>query len=140
MGVSADAPYLDMAYKMVKYAGRPVMKLSPGKATLVSDKQIFRYTTPQGKLRRDVIGLRDDELKGGEPLLQEVMAGGKIRGKMPTLPQIQKRFRDEFSRLPERYKLLLAKKDEEYPVSVSPRLLKLQAEVIRRVKEKEIED
>jgi len=140
MGVSADAPYLDMAYKMVKYAGRPVMKLSPGKATLVSDKQIFRYTTPQGKLRRDVIGLRDDELKGGEPLLQEVMVGGKIRSKIPTLPQIQKRFRDEFSKLPERYKLLLAKKGEEYPVSVSPCLLKLQAEVIRRVKEKEIED
>ncbi len=30
MGVSADAPSLDSAYKLVAYAGRPVMKLSPG--------------------------------------------------------------------------------------------------------------
>ena len=34
MGVSADAPFLDSAYKLVAYAGRPVMKLSPGKATV----------------------------------------------------------------------------------------------------------
>jgi len=33
MGVSADAPYLDSVYKLVAYGGRPVMKLSPGKAT-----------------------------------------------------------------------------------------------------------
>ena len=36
MGVSADAPYLDSAYKLVAYDGRPVMKLSrarrPGRA------------------------------------------------------------------------------------------------------------
>src|SRR5271169_1000902 len=32
MGVSADAPFLDSAYKLVTYAGRPVMKLSSGKA------------------------------------------------------------------------------------------------------------
>src|SRR5919108_943021 len=31
VGVSADAPYLDTAYKLVAYGGRPVMKLSPGK-------------------------------------------------------------------------------------------------------------
>jgi nicotinate phosphoribosyltransferase len=33
MGVSADAPYLDSAYKLVAYDGRPVMKLSAGKTT-----------------------------------------------------------------------------------------------------------
>ncbi len=29
---SADAPFLDSAHKLVTYAGRPVMKLSPEKA------------------------------------------------------------------------------------------------------------
>jgi nicotinate phosphoribosyltransferase len=31
MGVSADAPYLDMVYKLVRYDGRPVCKHSTGK-------------------------------------------------------------------------------------------------------------
>jgi len=33
MDVSADAPYLDMAYKLVRCDGRDVLKTSPGKAT-----------------------------------------------------------------------------------------------------------
>jgi nicotinic acid phosphoribosyltransferase len=37
MGVSADAPFLDIAYKLVKYDGRPVLKLSSGKKTLVEE-------------------------------------------------------------------------------------------------------
>jgi len=42
MGVSADAPYTDIAYKLVYYDGRPVLKLSTGKKTLVGEKQVFR--------------------------------------------------------------------------------------------------
>jgi nicotinate phosphoribosyltransferase len=34
MGVSADAPSLDSAYKIVEYDGRPVLKLSSGQSTL----------------------------------------------------------------------------------------------------------
>ena len=42
VGTSADAPYLDMAYKLVEYDGRPVMKLSTGKVTAPGPKQVFR--------------------------------------------------------------------------------------------------
>jgi nicotinate phosphoribosyltransferase len=42
MGVSDDAPSLDMAYKLVSYAGRGCIKLSPGKALLPGRKQVFR--------------------------------------------------------------------------------------------------
>lgn len=42
VGTSADAPYLDLAYKLVEYAGRPVMKLSAAKLTAPAPKQIFR--------------------------------------------------------------------------------------------------
>ena len=42
MGVSADAPYLDSAYKLVECEGRPVMKLSAGKVTLPRAKQVYR--------------------------------------------------------------------------------------------------
>jgi len=133
MGVSADAPYFDMAYKMVRYAGRPVLKLSPGKLTLASDKQVFRFTTTKGKLQRDVIGLRDDILEEGEPLLEKVMSEGEITAEMPSLSQIQKSFLDEFSLLDKKYKSI-DKEGKEYPVGLSPRLESLQDQVIRKLK------
>ncbi len=133
MGVSADAPYFDMAYKMVEYAGRSVLKLSPEKSTLAAAKQVFRFRDSKGKLSRDVIGLRDDLLQEGEPLLEEVMREGKAVAPSPSLFQIQKRFLDEFSLLGEKYKSL-AKNVPEFPVVLSPRLKKLQAHIVRRLK------
>ena len=40
MGVSADAPYVDSVYKLIEYDGRPVLKLSAGKATAPGRKQV----------------------------------------------------------------------------------------------------
>lgn len=66
MGVSYDAPSLDSAYKLVEYAGRPVLKQSPGKATLPGPKQVFRDPTGAGA---DIVGLRDEPPPAGrEPL------------------------------------------------------------------------
>jgi nicotinate phosphoribosyltransferase len=56
VGAAADAPYLDAAYKLVDYAGRPVMKLSAEKATLPSAKQVFR-----GPGCTDVVSLRGEQ-------------------------------------------------------------------------------
>jgi len=137
MGVSADAPYLDMAYKMVEYAGRPVLKLSPGKETLVGKKQVFRFFSPAGKMRKDVIGLREDSLKGGEPLLREVMRGGKIVSQLLSLPQIQKQFLEEFSRLDDRYKAI-ERDGPRFPVGLSPKLCRLQARVTQRIRRQEL--
>jgi nicotinate phosphoribosyltransferase len=75
MGVSADAPYLDTAFKLVDYDGRPVMKLSPDKVTLPGAKQVHRG--PEG----DVIALRTEPLPSGyEPLLVPVMREGRRLG------------------------------------------------------------
>jgi nicotinate phosphoribosyltransferase len=76
MGVSADAPYVDTVYKLVEYGGRPVMKLSTGKAALPGPKQVFRMTG-----MRDVIACRDEEPPPGHlPLLEpEVSAQGRRR-------------------------------------------------------------
>ncbi|SBT44347.1 nicotinate phosphoribosyltransferase [Micromonospora narathiwatensis] len=76
MGVSYDAPSLDSAYKLVSVGDRPVLKLSPGKATLPGPKQVFR--DPAGA-SGDVIGLRDEPPSAGrEPLLVPVMRGGRL--------------------------------------------------------------
>jgi nicotinate phosphoribosyltransferase len=131
MGVSADAPYLDMAYKMVEFGQRPALKLSPGKETWAGKKQVFRLMAAAGRLKKDVIGLRDDRLPG-EPLLQKVMSRGKITAKLPSLPEIRKRFLDEFARLDERYKAIDGA-GPHFPVSYSPRLRRLQAKTARSV-------
>jgi nicotinate phosphoribosyltransferase len=137
MGVSADAPYLDMAYKMVKYGGRPVLKLSPGKTTLVGEKQVFRFFTPKGKLKRDVIGLRNDDMRGGEPLLKKVMVRGKIMRRPVALPLIRKRFLREFAALDEEYKSIQGAA-RAYPVSLSLRLRRLQTKIKQNVREQEL--
>ena len=75
MGVSSDAPSLDIAYKLVEIAGRGRLKLSTGKALLPGRKQVFRVER-EGIAENDVIGRRDESLPG-RPLLQHVMAGGR---------------------------------------------------------------
>jgi nicotinate phosphoribosyltransferase len=47
VGVSADAPYLDTAYKLVAYGGRPVMKLSPGKITAPGPSRSSAARSPE---------------------------------------------------------------------------------------------
>ena len=61
VGVSADAPWTDCAYKLVEYDGRPVLKLSPGKQSLPGRKQVFRYRDESGIYVRDVVGLADEQ-------------------------------------------------------------------------------
>jgi nicotinate phosphoribosyltransferase len=74
MGVSADYPYLDTAYKMVLYQGRPVMKLSRDKISAPGRKQVFRRSKPFS----DVLGLRDEPVPSGrQRLLEPLMKSGK---------------------------------------------------------------
>jgi nicotinate phosphoribosyltransferase len=75
MGVSADAPSLDMAYKLVEYGGRGRVKLSPGKPILPGPKQVFREEQ-NGVAVRDVIA-HAGEVLPGRPLLETVMRGGR---------------------------------------------------------------
>jgi nicotinate phosphoribosyltransferase len=77
MGVSADYPFLDTAYKLVCYAGRPVMKLSRGKVTAPGRKQVFRRRQPFG----DLIGLFEETVPSGrQALLEPLMIGGRRTG------------------------------------------------------------
>jgi nicotinate phosphoribosyltransferase len=96
VGVSADAPYLDSAYKMVEYDGRPVMKLSSAKVTAPGPKQVFRRTA-----YADVIRLADEQSPGdGSPLLETVMRGGQRTGGRPTLDACRERLAADLAGLP----------------------------------------
>ena len=96
IGVSADAPSLDSAYKLVEYDDRPMMKLSANKHTAPGRKQVFRG--PPG----DVLALREEPLPADhEPLLVPVMRGGERTGPPRTLDTARALFHTDVERIPE---------------------------------------
>lgn len=98
MGVSADAPYLDSVYKLVAFGGRPVLKLSAGKATLPGPKQVWRRLP----VEEDLLCLRDEPGPGGfEPLLLKVMSGGRRLGPPGTLAEARGRVERDLGGLSE---------------------------------------
>ncbi len=122
MGVSADAPSLDFAYKLTGYAGQGRVKLSPGKRILPGRKQVYRVEE-DGRAVGDVIA-RSDERIEGRPLLMKVMEGGRrLPAGSVTLDGARHRHAEELARLPERM-LELERADPEYPVRLSDALRK----------------
>ena len=126
-GVSADAPWSDMAYKLVSYDGRPVMKLSQDKSYRPGAKQVFRLNDGEGMFDRDVIALEEELPAAGDPLLEPVMDQGKPIGAGPSLDQIRERFNHDFERLDGHFKVLGGA--PRYTVGVSPALERLTAQV-----------
>ena len=128
MGVAADAPYYDMAYKLVQYAGLPVMKLSAGKATLVEAKQVWRRTV-DGQYAEDMLALRHEvpELPDAQPLLHRVMRAGQSVEPRPTLAAARARHAAEMAHLPAPYRRV--QDGEVYPVRLSAGLAARQRQV-----------
>ena len=126
LGTVADAPYLDMAYKLVESAGRPVLKLSSGKATLPGAKQIFRCSTDD-RFAYDVVALEGDAPPGGaEALLRPVMSGGR-RLAHESLTDARERCRIQRARLPEAHRLL---ESSSYDVRFADALAALRDEAV----------
>ncbi len=96
---SADAPYLDCAYKLQEYAGRPRRKKSEGKATWPGRKQVFRRYDAHGRLAGDVLTLEDDDTPG-RPLIEPVMRQGEALPGRPDLEAVREHTREELGRLP----------------------------------------
>jgi nicotinate phosphoribosyltransferase len=124
VGVSADAPFVDIVYKMVRFKGRDVRKLSPGKVTLAGEKQVFRASDQNGCYSEDIIGQRDEIIAEGKPLLEKVMENGKLLRPHPQLQTLQETFKENFAALDDRYKSI--KDHKAYPVKLSTRLQNLQ--------------
>jgi nicotinate phosphoribosyltransferase len=142
MGVSGDAPSLDMAYKLVEYAGTPRLKLSTKKVSFLGRKQVFRIGDEDGRHTRDLLGLREEpsaEVAPPErsaarlvPLLEQVMAEGRLMQPLPSLRESRALFLADFANLPETYKALHT--PALYPVSLTPRLERFQDETVARLR------
>lgn len=135
MGVSDDAPYLDIVYKLVEYAGEGRMKLSRGKSLRPGRKQVFRVEE-DGHAVKDVIATPEEE-HPGRPLLEQVMDGGRrLPAGQVGLEAARARAAEELAKLPNRI-LALEDADPPYPIEISAALAKATEQLRERVSAKE---
>ncbi len=102
---SADAPYLDIAYKLVEYEGKPKFKLSPGKQTFPYKRQVIRHYEDGLMCYDEVVPYRE----GG--LVEVVYKEGSLIKPLPSLKEIRETFLDELSIMPAWLKSLNKEKD-----------------------------
>jgi nicotinate phosphoribosyltransferase len=136
MAVAEDAPSLDMAYKLVEYAGEPRSKFSLDKVIFPGRKQVFREHE-NARMTRDVLA-RFDEGLGGQPLLRPVMhAGRRLDAGRVSLEEARNHAREELNRLPDRLRVLETA-SEPHPVIPSDRLRKEHDQVREKLRETQL--
>ena len=126
MDTSADAPYLDCAYKLVEYAGRARRKRSEGKVLWPGRKQVYRSYDDKGCMTGDVLTVEGDA-REGEPLIRQFMKAGRRVSTGESLQDLRKRALAEIRRLPP--SLLTLDHAPVYPVTVSEALRNLAQQV-----------
>jgi nicotinate phosphoribosyltransferase len=124
LGVSEDAPVLEVVYKLVQVDGRPVAKRSVAKETLPCPKQVWRRPDFAG----DVLATADEASPhpGAEPLLEPVTPRSATDPSV-TLAAARKRFEADWAQLPEKHKALVD--PAPYPVERSAALAALAERV-----------
>ncbi|RJQ44973.1 MAG: nicotinate phosphoribosyltransferase [Gaiellales bacterium] len=126
---SSDAPYLDCAYKLQEYAGRPRRKRSEGKATWPGRKQVYRQYGSDGRMASDLVTVADDPQEG-EALLQPVMRAGRRLAPPGPCDAIRAKASADLARLPEPLREL--RDGATYPVRISQALQDLAKAVDER--------
>ncbi len=127
MGVSSDAPDLDIAYKLCEYAGKGRLKFSSGKPILPGRKQVFRHESDDSDVR-DVIGRANEDLPGRSLLTAVMQKGERLPNSFVSLKDIRSFAITQLSRLPERIRQL-APAEQPYEVKVSDALSESQRQI-----------
>jgi nicotinate phosphoribosyltransferase len=115
---SSDAPYLNCAYKLQEYAGRPRRKHSEGKATWPGRKQVHRSLDEFGRMTSDVLAFHDERSTAG--LLVPVMRNGKRLAQPTPLVDVRQYASKQLALLPNRLRTL--DRCDPYAVNISPSL------------------
>ena len=130
MGVSADAPYLDIVYKLTSYAGEGRVKLAASKPVLPGRKQVFRMSDGD-RDTGDTIGRAGEDLPG-RPLLETVMRDGvRLIPSAPDLNEARRYAAGQIARLPQPVRGL-PEANPPYPVEISAALNAYHREVVRQ--------
>ncbi|MDH3747666.1 MAG: nicotinate phosphoribosyltransferase [Gammaproteobacteria bacterium] len=128
--VSADAPYLDCAYKIQEYAGTARRKISPGKATWPGRKQVYRRYDADGLIQGDAL-VEINETCEGTALLETVMRNGERLTSSPDLTSVRDHAARELASLPEAMQDPFA--ESIYPVKIAKSLKASAAKIDRSV-------
>ena len=132
LNVSADAPSLDLVYKLVCYGDRDVLKLSEGKETWVGAKGLYRSFGPDGLIAGDVLSLGvETPPTGSVSLLQVVVDEGELLRPHPSLGDVRRHCAGQLATLPDQLKRLQG--HGEYPIAVSPGLRARQERALAEV-------
>lgn len=99
VSTSADAPYLDCAYKLSEYAGAGRRKRSTGKASWPGRKQVYRCHDDDGLILHDTIGLEMEAVRGTPVLEPALRAGARVEPPW-SLAHVRQRLRSELAALP----------------------------------------
>ena len=131
MGVSDDAPVLDIAYKLCEYAGQGRLKLSTGKPVLPGRKQVFRMMEKDRDVS-DVIARADEDLPGRALLVPVMRNGKRLKTGCVNLKSAREYAQQQIARLPDRVCAITQAKSP-YPVEVSQELSRFQQKVKKQV-------
>jgi nicotinate phosphoribosyltransferase len=102
LNTSADAPSVDLVYKLVRLDQRDVLKLSTGKRTWVGAKQVIRRIGSDGRLAGDTLALEEEPVPAGAAsLLEPVMRAGELLRPHPALGEIRQRCAAHIAMLPD---------------------------------------
>jgi len=93
---------------------------------------VFRYSKPSGEYRQDRIALEGEPADGGEPMLVEVMRGGRRVAPAEPVADLRARCLAGLARLPKAYRQI--NRVAVYPVRYTKRLEALLEKLRRRIR------
>ncbi|MGC8941551.1 MAG: nicotinate phosphoribosyltransferase [Sulfurihydrogenibium sp.] len=128
---SADTPYLDCAYKLVEYDGKPKMKLSSKKVTVPYKKQFYRIFR-NGKILKDIVSHFDEIVEDGVKMLKLYIKDGEVVRRSPPLQEIREKTLINFKTLPDTFKSIT--QHMTLSPEVSQRLLKSTEELKKAIR------
>ncbi|MDX9723644.1 MAG: nicotinate phosphoribosyltransferase [Myxococcota bacterium] len=126
---SKDHPALGGVYKLVSKTvdglEQPTMKLSEGKMTYPSAKQVWRVFDQEGRLEHDVLELASAPAPtpAARALLAPVLRKGQLVSALPSLDSIRAHCLSELERLPS--SLCQLGQQAQYRVEIGPELAAL---------------
>jgi nicotinate phosphoribosyltransferase len=125
LDTSADAPYLDSAYKLMEYAGKPRLKKSEGKETLPGRKQVFRQYD-NNIMAQDILTIEGDEHEG-LPLIQEYMRNGTRVSGAVSVHEIRDYTLAQMKTLPADLRKL--QKASPFPVHIAKAVISMREDI-----------
>jgi nicotinate phosphoribosyltransferase len=115
---SSDSPKLGAVYKLMENNGEPKIKISEGKVTYPSSKQVYRFFDNNGKFKKDILALEKEKPpERGEPLLIPIMKKGELVYELAKIEKIREFSLENVKKLPDEFKSLEKRKFNELTIS-----------------------